>query len=44
MVERGVEVDHATINRWTINDSPPLEEALHRHKRPVGVSWRMDET
>ena len=21
-----------------------LEEAFHRHKRPVDVSWRMDET
>jgi hypothetical protein len=21
-----------------------LEEAFHRHKRPVWVSWRMDET
>jgi transposase-like protein len=21
-----------------------LEEALHRRKRPVWVSWRMDET
>ena len=24
--------------------SPQLEEALHRRKRPVWVSWRMDET
>src|SRR5216684_7739570 len=44
MEERGVEVDHATINRWTIKYSPLLEEAFHRRKRPVWVSWRMDET
>ena len=44
MEERGVEVDHATINRWVIKYSPLLEEAFHRRKRPVWVSWRMDET
>ena len=44
MEERGVEVDHSTINRWVIKYSPQLEEAFHRHKRPVWVSWRMDET
>jgi putative transposase len=44
MAERGVDVDHSTINRWTIQYSPLLEEAFHRRKRPVWVSWRMDET
>jgi len=44
MAERGVEVDHSTINRWVIKYSPQLEEAVHRRKRPVWVSWRMDET
>jgi transposase-like protein len=44
MEERGVELDHSTVNRWVIQYSPLLEEALHRRKRPVWVSWRMDET
>jgi transposase-like protein len=44
MEERGVEVDHSTINRWVIKYSPLLEEAFYRRKRPVWVSWRMDET
>ena len=44
MEERGVEVDHATINRWVIKYSPPLEAAFHRQKRPVWISWRLDET
>jgi transposase-like protein len=44
MLERGVHVDHSTINRWVIKYSPLLEEAFHRRKRPVWVSWRMDET
>jgi putative transposase len=44
MRERGVHVDHATVNRWVVKYSPHLEEAFHRRKRPVWVSWRMDET
>jgi putative transposase len=44
MEERGVEVDHATMNRWVITYSPQLENACHRRKRPVRLSWRMDET
>jgi putative transposase len=35
MEERGVKVDHSTINRWTIKYSPLLEEEFHRRKRPV---------
>lgn len=42
--ERGVLLDHATIQRWVVKYSPQLEEAFHRRKRPVWVSWRMDET
>src|SRR6266478_5637268 len=44
MRERGVDVDHSTINRWVVKYSPQLEDAFHRRKRPVWVSWRMDET
>jgi putative transposase len=44
MRERGVHVDHSTVNRWVIKYSQPLEDAFHRCKRPVQVSWRMDET
>jgi putative transposase len=44
MTERGVPVGHATIQRWVVKYSPLLEEAFHRRKRPVWVSWRMDET
>jgi putative transposase len=44
MQERGVSVDHSTVNRWVIAYSPQLEEAFHRRKRPVWSSWRMDET
>jgi putative transposase len=44
MQECGVAVNHATINRWVVKYTPQLEEAFHGRKRPVWVSWRMDET
>jgi len=44
MAERGVKMDHSTINRWVVKYSPQLEQEFHRRKRPVSVSWRMDET
>ncbi len=44
MEERRVNVDHSTVNRWVIKYSPQLEAEFHRRKRPVWVSWRMDET
>jgi putative transposase len=43
MEERGVSVDQATINRWVLKYRPQLEEAFHRRKRSVWLSWRMDE-
>jgi len=44
MQDRGVSVDHSTVNRWALKYSPQLEAACHRRKRPVWMSWRMDET
>ena len=44
MQERGVSVDHSTVNRWVVKYSPQLEAAFHRRKRPVWRSWRLDET
>jgi putative transposase len=42
--ERGVLVDHSTVSRWAICFLPLLEKVFRKYKRPVGVSWRMDET
>ena len=44
MEERGVSVDHSSINRWAIRFLPLIEKMARKHKRPVGHSWRMDET
>jgi transposase-like protein len=44
MAERGLSIDHSTVHRWAIKLLPLLEKTFRRHKRPVGKSWRMDET
>ena len=46
MAERGVQVDHTNIYRWVQKFAPQLEAEFRRsgNKRPVGTSWRMDET
>lgn len=46
IAKRGVRVDHSNIYRWVQKFTPKLEVAFRRpgSKRPVGKSWRMDET
>ena len=44
MQERGVYVDHSSVSRWAVKFLPMLEKIFKKHKRPVGLSWRMDET
>jgi putative transposase len=44
MEERGVPVDHATINLCVLKYAAQLEATFHRRKRPVWISWRLEET
>ena len=44
MEERGVEVDHATLNRWVVKYSPIIASQAQRQKSRTNSSWRMDET
>ena len=44
MQERGVDVDHATLQRWVVKYTPMVEANFRKKKRTVGRSWRMDET
>ena len=44
MGERGVAVDHSTLNRWVIKYAPEFQKAFRRRQCPVGRSWRLDET
>ncbi|MEM9670871.1 MAG: IS6 family transposase [Pseudomonadota bacterium] len=44
MKERGVDVDHATLNRWVIEYGPLMAEEAQKRKQQTASSWRMDET
>lgn len=44
MAERGVRVDHATLNRWVVKYAPLIGAEAQARKRPTASSWRMDET
>jgi putative transposase len=44
IAERGVKVDHATLNRWVVKFAPLIAARAQARKRPTATSWRMDET
>ncbi len=44
MAERGVEIDHATLNRWVAKFSRVIAANAQARKKPTAISWRMDET
>ena len=44
MLERGLEVDHSTINRWVLNYAPELDRRCRPHLKSTNDSWRVDET
>ena len=44
MAERGVALTHTTILRWVQRYVPEFEKRWNKYSRPVGGSWRCDET
>jgi transposase-like protein len=44
MADRGITLTHTTILRWVQHYLPEFEKRWSRDARPVGGSWRMDET
>ncbi|UIN02593.1 IS6 family transposase [Yersinia ruckeri] len=42
--ERGADVDHSTVQKWVVHYAPQLEQIFRKRKKPVGRSWKMDET
>ena len=44
MGERGVSVDHSTLQRWVVKYAPQLEKRFRKKKRPTVGNWFMDET
>ena len=44
MAERDLSLAHTTIMRWVHHYAPEFERRWNRFARPVGSSWRVDET
>ncbi len=44
MAERGVTLVHTTVMRWVQCYVPVFEKRWKKYARPVGLSWRVDET
>jgi transposase-like protein len=44
MAERGIVLAHTTILRWVQRYVPDFEKRWNHYARPVGDSWRVDET
>ena len=42
--ERGLPISHTTILRWVVRYAEICERRWSRFERPVGGSWRVDET
>ena len=46
LLERGVSIDHSTVQRWVVRYSAELENEFRRRYKKSGtyISWRLDET
>jgi putative transposase len=44
MAERGVNVDHATLNRWVVKYAPLIARDVQKRKQETPVSRRMEKT
>jgi transposase-like protein len=44
MAERGLSMAHTTIMRWVQRFIPEFEKRWRKYAKPVGRSWRVDET
>ena len=43
MQERGVNVDHATLNRWVVKYSPVIVQFAKKKRKPTAPFWRIDD-
>jgi transposase-like protein len=44
MAQRGIEVDHSTLNHWVLKYAAELDKRIRPHLRPTNDSWRVDES
>jgi len=42
MDERGIDIDHSTLQRWVEKYTPFIDAEFRKKKKSVGTSWRMD--
>ena len=42
--ERGIDMANTTVVRWVQHYTPQFQKRWNRFARPMGGSWRMDET
>ncbi len=42
--DRGISVAASTVMRWVLRYAPEFEKRWRRYEKPVGLSWRVDET
>jgi hypothetical protein len=42
IAERGIDVDHSTLDRWVVNYALLLAAQAQHYKRNVGVRWRFE--
>lgn len=42
MAERGVNVDHSTLNRWVVKYAALVSEEARKRKAATAKSWRME--
>jgi transposase-like protein len=42
--DRGISVSPSTVMRWVLRYAPEFEKRWRRYEKPVGLSWRCDET
>ena len=44
MSERGLSVDHSSLNRWVLQYGPELDKRCRRQLKSTNDSWKLDET
>jgi len=44
MHDRGLSIDHSTINRWVVKFSGDIDALVRRAKGPATGRWKLDET
>lgn len=43
MQERGIKVDHSTLNSWVLKYASEVDKRIRLHLKQTNDSWRVDE-